>query len=78
MLKCCNCELEKIPFDVVAEGQMKTHPLKHWYHIFLMSDLKTKNHDIQYVFTRYAKLRRLERRLSNPLKSVVNLIKRLF
>lgn len=78
VLTRCNCQLENLSMEVISEGQMKFCPQKHWYHKMLMSDLKSSKHDIQRVYNRYVKLRRLNSRMSNPFRSVVNLIKRLF
>jgi coenzyme F420-reducing hydrogenase beta subunit len=77
ILHKCNCELISHPFDVVAEGQMKTAPKKSKLNEILMKKLRNRESSITnviYTMDKYNRKQVLKRRLSNPLQSLKNLI----
>ena len=79
VLQQCNCTFVEHPFEVVAEGQMKTCPEKTNVNKKMMKVL-TDNNPMKYVVSRlgiYQKQERWIRRLSHPMQTINNLIKRI-
>lgn len=69
ILKQCNCELVEHTFDVVAEGQMKSHPKKPKIYERLLQVLRTQ--DILTVVKFLNNIKKRHRRLGylkNPTK----------
>ena len=80
ILHQCNCTLVEHPFEVVAEGQMKTCPEKTSVNKKMMKVL-TDNNPMKYVVSRLGIYQKQEcwiRRLSHPMQTINNLIKRIF
>lgn len=80
VLHQCNCTFVEHPFEVVAEGQMKTCPKKTNVNKKMMKVL-TDNNPMKYVVSRldiYQKQERWIRRLSHPMQTINNFIKRIF
>lgn len=46
----CNCELETLPFDVVAEGQMRIAAKYLWYFYVIQKFLRMRRVDITQIF----------------------------
>ena len=80
LLQRCNCELEEISFDVVAEGQMKTCPSISRLHTSIKNALANLAPDIQGVYQlviQEDKRRRNIQRIKHPLRTIKNIIKKL-
>ena len=76
----CNCELEEISFDVVAEGQMKTCPSISKLHTSIKNALANSATDIQGVYQlviQEEKRRRNIQRIKHPLRTIKNIIKKI-
>ena len=79
VLNECNCTLTAHPFDVVAEGQMKTAPRKMPGYDVIMKLLRTDGSTIQDVVKALKSIQTRQRifnRLKHPVRSVKNLCKR--
>ena len=80
MLKVCNCTLVEHPFEVVAEGQMKTCPVKNGLYKCISSALKDNRKDIVGIYKilqRYRKQKRWAYRVKHPFVTFINMIKKL-
>ena len=77
MLQRCNCHLESLELDIVAEGQMKCMPFMSPLYHKICNTLKDSNSSILDVYA-ILKAHRVKERLRNPLQSAKNLIKRIF
>ena len=80
VLRRCNCELERLPFDMVAEGQMKTCLAIGKHHDAIMCALSnpTANiHTINQLIAQYEKQRRNLQRIKHPLRTIKNIIKNI-
>jgi len=81
VLKQCNCIFIEHPLEVVAEGQMKTSPIKGNLYKKLMPVLKNKDYSIEdviMVLKRYGKNQKNIDRVVHPLRSIKNVIKKTF
>lgn len=79
ILRQCHCELVEHPFEVVAEGQMKTSPRKN--KSFKKVELLLLDHSISldvvmHKFLKYKDREFLCKILSNPLKCIIKNIKK--
>lgn len=80
MLKLCNCTLVEHPFDVVAEGQMKTAPLMTSLHGKIGKLLRHEDisiEDVYRILTSSARKIKNIDRLKHPLRSIVNLFRKI-
>lgn len=80
ILKRTNCQLVEYPFEVVAEGQMKIAPKYRRGYAKVMQCLLSDHTSIEDVVGQLNLIRNIyiwEARLRNPLKSMLNLIKKL-
>lgn len=80
LLHECGCRLTEHPFEVVAEGQMKTCPKRSPLHHRLMGCLRNEQYTIEgcyKVYLDYLKRDRMKRRLANPLRTIQNGIKKI-
>ena len=80
ILKQCNCEIVKHSFDIVAEGQMKTCPVKIGAYDKLSASLKDKSQTIEdacCVLKKYRNQQIQINRLKHPLRTFKNVIKKI-
>lgn len=80
LLHRCKCELEKLPFDVVAEGQMKTSPIIGKLHDAIMIALVSPAASILSIYqliTKYERRKRNVQRIKHPLSTIKNIIKKI-
>lgn len=80
ILKECNCELMEHTFDVVAEGQMKTCPVKIGAYDKLSTSLKDKSQTIEdacLILKKYRNQQIQINRLKHPLRTFKNVIKKI-
>lgn len=78
LLKLCNCTLVEHPFEVVAEGQMRTNPLKNKVYRSIRSALKDNRKgivDIYGILLHYRKQQKWLHRLKYPLTTLINILK---
>ena len=79
-LDLCNCEKLEYPFEIVAEGQMKTSPKRPWYMKYLMAELSDSDsplEDVISLLNRYSFINLQIYRIRHPLRTIKNLIKKL-
>ena len=79
VLKQCNCTFIEHSFETVAEGQMKTCPLKNKVYNSISSALKDNRKgivDIYSILLHYRKQQRWIHRLKNPLTTLINVLKK--
>lgn len=73
-----NCQLKEYPFDVAAEGQMKSRPqYKEWYESIL-KDLSDPLKDIDDSITllnRYRRKEKLSKLLHHPIRTIIKKIR---
>ena len=80
VLSRCNCELESLQLEIVAEGQMKTCPSISKLHTSIKNALANSGTDIQGVYQlviQEEKRRRNIQRIKHPLRTIKNIIKKL-
>lgn len=80
VLRQCNCTLIEHSFETVAEGQMKTCPLKNKVYksvSFALKDNQKGIVDIYGILQHYRKQLRWIHRLKNPLATLINILKKL-
>lgn len=80
LLRQCDCQLIEHPFDVVAEGQMKTMPVRNKLYEIISPLLKDKNielNDIENAINTYRRRERMIDRMKHPMRTILNLIKRV-
>lgn len=80
VLRKCNCTLIEHAFETVAEGQMKTCPLKNKVYksvSFALKDNQKGIVDIYGILQHYRKQLRWIHRLKNPLATLINILKKL-
>lgn len=80
VLHHCNVTLEEQPFDVVAEGQMKTMPLRGFKYEVVMKALHREGLSVGQVCARMdaAIKRRIQiQRLLHPMRTSKNIIKKI-
>lgn len=80
VLKACNCQLIEHPFDVVAEGQMKTCPVRISAYSRILSSLKDNNGKIEdacRILQSYRNRQNMKSRIKHPLRSFKNIIKKI-
>lgn len=80
ILNACDVTLEEIPFDVAAEGQMKTMPARDKMHYAVMTMLAKEHVTITSIYNRMlytAKLNRQLKRIKHPATTISNFIKRV-
>ena len=80
ILKQCNCKLIKHPFDVVAEGQMKTCPT--YISLYNKINAALKNPTLQInevcdILRCYQSRQRNVNRLKHPVRTIKNILKRI-
>ena len=78
VLHQCNCTLVEHPFEVVAEGQMKTSPVKNRLYNHVSSALKDNRKNIVKIYgilQHYRKRQRWIHRLKNPFITLINILK---
>lgn len=80
VLQQCNCTLVEHPFEVVAEGQMKTCPKRTTVNKKIMKIVanNTPMKDLVSRLSIYQKRERWTRRLSHPMQTINHLLKRIF
>lgn len=81
VLKQSYCTLVEEPFEVVAEGQMKTPPQRGKLYPILHKMLRDKNTSIQELNLLVVKEKRKHRnikRLKHPLRTLKNIVKKIF
>ena len=81
LLQRCNCQLEELPFDVVAEWQMKTNPRRESLYNDIMQDLKEPMTPIDVSFARVMtviKRKKWMDRFRNPFRSIKNLLRKIW
>ena len=79
LLKRCNCALEVLSFETVAEWQMKECAKRPWFNKRMMDMLKDKAMGIEEVIAAsesFLKWNKLRGRLLNPKRTIKNLLKR--
>lgn len=80
LLRRCNCTLEALPLDIVAEGQMKGCVKQPSFNRKMMCLLKNQSKSIEDVMRQsacYLTWRRLKGRLFNPKRTIKNLMRNL-
>lgn len=80
ILQNSNCEIVKHPFDIVAEGQMKTCPVKIGAYDKLSNSLKDKSQTIKdacLILKKYHNQQIQINRLKHPLRTLKNVIKKI-
>ena len=80
ILKLCNCQLTSHTFDVVAEGQMMTCPQRIGAYNRILNSLRDKSKDITdacSILQSYRKQQRAIQRLKHPVRSFINIIKKI-
>lgn len=80
ILRKCNCELVEHGFDIVAEGQMKTCPIRLGAYKKILGSLRDESKDISEAYKilkTYTKRKRQLDRLRHPIRTINNLIKKL-
>lgn len=80
ILHSINCELVEHPFEVVAEGQMKTCPQRIGAYNKILETLKNDSKNIQdacHILTTYRKQQRQLERIKHPVRSFKNIIKKI-
>lgn len=80
LLQRCNCVLEELPFDVVAEWQMKKCAVRPYFNNKMTQMLKDNTMSIEEIMRRsegYLRWMKLKGRLLNPKRTIKNLLKRL-
>lgn len=78
VLHQCNCTLVEHPFEVVAEGQMKTSPVKNRLYNHVSSALKDNRKNIVKIYgilQHYRKRQKWIHRLKNPFITLINILK---
>ena len=73
----CNCALEELSLNTIAEGQMKSCPKQKWYSKLIMFTLRKNGSKIDSIFSLYNTVKKLDSRMSNPFRTTVNLIKKV-
>lgn len=76
-----NCSLKEHPFDIVAEGQMKSCPIYKLSFISIQKALKEKDVNINEVYKILIKIKRKEKiigYIKNPTKILLTLKKKLW
>lgn len=80
LLHAINCVLVEHPFEVVAEGQMKTMPKQTPLHDRLFEKLHETGSTIEDVYAvqlAFIRYQRNKNRIKHPLRSCTNVIKKL-
>lgn len=80
VLQRCNCELVKHPFEVVAEGQMKTPPSLNSVckkTMAILKELDTRIEDILIGLHNYLLWKRQRQRLLHPKQTIKNVLRRI-
>lgn len=80
VLEGCNCEFVEHPFDVVAEGQMRTCPKRTGLYHRTMQLLRVDNYSLTEIFTTikpYLLIARLLDRLKHPARTFNGILKRI-
>lgn len=80
ILHSINCELVEHPFEVVAEGQMKTCPVRISVYENILNALKDKNKTIEdaYRILQSYKHKQIQiGRIKHPLRTMKNIIKKI-
>lgn len=80
LLHRCNCTLEDLPFDTVAEWQMKDCvecPSFNYKMMKMLKDEKMSIEDIIKQSENYLRWKKLKGRLFNPKRTIKNILKRL-
>lgn len=78
VLRKCNCTLIEHAFETVAEGQMKTCPLKNKVYksvSFALKDNQKGIVDIYGILQHYRKRQKWIHRLKNPFITLINILK---
>lgn len=79
-LKACNVELENLPFDTVAEGQMKTMPKRGWKFNMVFPLIKDNTLSLTSIIIKvnhHETIHRQINRIMHPVKTIKNIIKRI-
>lgn len=80
LLHRCNCKLEDLPFDTVAEWQMKNRVKCPSFNNKMMKMLKDETMSIEDIIKQsenYLRWKKLKGRLFNPKRTIKNILKRL-
>ena len=80
ILKESNCSLIEYPFDVVAEGQMKTCPKRQSYYKKLSNVLIDKTASLQDVINVLNSIQfkqKMINRLNHPIRTINNILRRI-
>lgn len=80
LLKRCRCVLEPLPFEVVAEGQMRERPNRKPITEKVMGALTEDGRsieDIKLILTRYYKREKNIDRVKHPMRTFLSLLNRI-
>lgn len=80
LLHSIDCELKEYPFEVIAEGQMKTMPQKNRLHDRLfdkLHDNKASIADVYNLQLAYNKMLRNFKRLKHPFHTILSITKKI-
>jgi hypothetical protein len=80
LLKMCQCILEPLPFEVVAEGQMKERPQRPPLTNIFMGALKqeeTTIEDIKLILNRYYRKKKLVDKVMHPMHTLSSILNRI-
>lgn len=75
-----NCYLKELPLSVIAEGQMKSNPLKPYFSYIVQYCLKSDRVPLSlltYIATLQFSLNKFRRRLFNPRRTLSKLINKI-
>lgn len=80
ILKESNCSLIEYPFDIVAEGQMKTCPIQQDYYQKLsnvLNDETSSLQDVIDVLNSYQFKQKMINRLKHPVRTINNILRKI-
>ena len=80
VLRQCGCTLVEHPFEVVAEGQMKTSPVRGAAYRRIRSALNDPRRSMDSVYQsylRFLRTRKWKDALKHPLRTLVKLLHRI-
>ena len=81
LLKLCNCILVEHPFEVVAEGQMKTCPKRQSYNkkiSTLLNDKTISLRDIINVLNHLQFTQKMINKLKHPVRTIKNILRKIY
>ena len=80
LLKMCQCVLEPLPFDIIAEGQMKERPQRKPVTKELMEALNQKEatiEDVALILKRYYAKKSIKYKMMHPIHTLSSILNRI-